>query len=140
MDDGECFLGQFDRRLLRGYCLYMRFKEEELSHFEDKLSDEKAKIENNLKAYEKELDFGDEVESKDSFEEETDEAEEEAIYLGIKNALNGRLKAIDWALTRIRDGKYGICSGCDREIDLKVLEAEPESVFCLECKKKEVAR
>ena len=114
----------------------MRFKKEELSHFEDELNDEKMEIENNLKAYEKELDFGDDAESKDSFEEETDEAEETATYLGVKDALDKRLEAIEGALMRIKNGKYGICENCGKEIDLKVLEAEPDSALCLECKKK----
>ena len=118
----------------------MRFKKEELSHFEDKLNDERVEIESNLKAYEKELDFGDDTESKDSFEEETDEAEEEATYLGVRDALDKRLKAIDGALARINDGKYGICGECGGEIDLKALEAEPESALCLGCKAKDVAK
>ena len=85
----------------------MRFKKEELSHFEDKLNDERVEIESNLKAYEKELDFGDDTESKDSFEEETDEAEEEATYLGVRDALDKRLRRLTGRLPELMMGSMG---------------------------------
>ena len=112
----------------------MGLRKEELSHFEDELKEEKMKIESNLRAYEKELDFGDDTESKDSFEEEADEAEEMANYLGVKETLDRRLKAIEAAIAKIDEGKYGVCEKCGGEIAPKVLEAEPESALCGKCK------
>lgn len=40
---------------------------------------------------------------------------------------------IDEALTRIAEGKYGICLGCREPIDARRLEAAPEAMFCAAC-------
>jgi RNA polymerase-binding transcription factor DksA len=56
---------------------------------------EKEKIEGLLADYRKRLNFGDSHESNESFEEETDEAEEFATYLGVKDVLERRLKRIE---------------------------------------------
>jgi DnaK suppressor protein len=45
----------------------------------------------------------------------------------------GELRAIDAALTRIKDGSYGICESCGGEIAPARLEAEPTAVRCIRC-------
>lgn len=65
----------------------------------EQLETEKQKILDLLKEYEKGLDFGDDAESRDSFEEEADEAEEFATYLGVKQVLRKRLARIERQLT-----------------------------------------
>lgn len=44
-----------------------------------------------------------------------------------------RLGEIDAALARIRDGTYGRCARCGREIGADRSEAEPASELCLDC-------
>ena len=44
-----------------------------------------------------------------------------------------RLKQIDNALERIRNGKYGICLGCGKEIPRERLEAIPYAFMCVNC-------
>jgi RNA polymerase-binding transcription factor DksA len=44
------------------------------------------------------------------------------------------LKDIDRALRRIREGTYGKCAICGRDIDEKRLEAVPYAVECIECR------
>ena len=44
-----------------------------------------------------------------------------------------RLKQIDNALERIRNGKYGICLGCGKEIPQARLEAIPYAFMCVNC-------
>ena len=51
-----------------------------------------------------------------------------------------RLKLIDSALTRIKQGKYGICIKCDKRIPQKRLEAIPYALMCVECKSEEERR
>ena len=51
-----------------------------------------------------------------------------------------RLKLIDSALTRIKQGKYGICIKCDKRIPQKRLEAIPYALMCVECKSDEERR
>ncbi|MDR1908414.1 MAG: TraR/DksA family transcriptional regulator [Spirochaetaceae bacterium] len=45
-----------------------------------------------------------------------------------------RLKAIDAALTRIQQGKYGLCLKCGKRIPQDRLEAIPYALMCIECK------
>jgi RNA polymerase-binding protein DksA len=51
-----------------------------------------------------------------------------------------RLKLIDSALTRIKQGKYGYCIKCDRRIPPDRLEAIPYALMCIECKSEEERR
>jgi RNA polymerase-binding protein DksA len=45
-----------------------------------------------------------------------------------------RLKLIDSAITRIRQGKYGRCIKCGQAIPQDRLEAIPYSLMCIDCK------
>ncbi len=48
---------------------------------------------------------------------------------------NGRLlRAIQEALTRIRDGTFGVCKACEQRISKARLEAVPWTRLCRECK------
>ena len=40
---------------------------------------------------------------------------------------------IDSALSRIAEGKYGVCLACRSPIDARRLETSPEVAFCAEC-------
>lgn len=44
------------------------------------------------------------------------------------------LKKIDYALSKIDAGAFGICEACDEPISLKRLEARPETTLCIRCK------
>ena len=46
-----------------------------------------------------------------------------------------RLKAIDQALTRLKNGKYGICAMCGKKIPEERLRALPYALMCMDCKK-----
>jgi RNA polymerase-binding protein DksA len=45
-----------------------------------------------------------------------------------------RLRLIDSALTRIQQGKYGLCIKCGKRIPQERLEAIPYALMCIECK------
>ena len=51
-----------------------------------------------------------------------------------------RLKLIDSALTRIQQGKYGLCMKCGKKIPHDRLEAIPYALMCIECKTAEERR
>jgi RNA polymerase-binding protein DksA len=51
-----------------------------------------------------------------------------------------RLKLIDSALTRIQQGKYGLCIKCGKRIPADRLEAIPYALMCIECKTAEERR
>ena len=44
-----------------------------------------------------------------------------------------RLKAIEDALKRIQREEYGVCSGCEEDINEKRLIAVPWATMCIEC-------
>ena len=45
-----------------------------------------------------------------------------------------RLKLIDSALTRIEQGKYGLCMKCGKRIPKERLKAIPYALLCVDCK------
>jgi RNA polymerase-binding protein DksA len=51
-----------------------------------------------------------------------------------------RLKLIDSALTRIEQGKYGLCMKCGKKIPQSRLEAIPYALMCIDCKTAEERR
>lgn len=79
------------------------------------------------------VDFGDDI---DSGEEESDEAEELAANIPLSNTFRDRLKGIDKALEKMDAGTYGICENCGKEISMGLLEVDPESKLCKDCKAK----
>ena len=109
----------------------MPLNKEKVNTLETKLISEKAKIEAELEGLKERLDFGSDT---DHFDTETDETEEKATYLGLKKVIDGRLRAIEKALDKIQKGGYGACEKCDNQIEFEVLENEPESMLCKNCK------
>ena len=51
-----------------------------------------------------------------------------------------RLRLIDSALTRIQQGKYGLCIKCNKKIPQARLEAIPYALMCIDCKTAEERR
>ena len=51
-----------------------------------------------------------------------------------------RLKAIEAAITRIKQGKYGHCIKCAKRIPQDRLIAIPYALMCIECKSEEERR
>lgn len=46
------------------------------------------------------------------------------------------LSMVEGALDRLRDGSFGQCVHCGKEINLKRLEAVPWTRYCIECQEK----
>jgi RNA polymerase-binding protein DksA len=51
-----------------------------------------------------------------------------------------RLKAIDAALSRIENDRYGLCIRCNKKIPIERLMAIPYALMCVECKTSEERR
>jgi len=45
------------------------------------------------------------------------------------------LAQIEAALELMRDGKYGVCEGCEKPIPLARLQALPYAATCIECQR-----
>ncbi len=48
-----------------------------------------------------------------------------------------RLKLIESALSRIKNGRYGLCMRCGKKIPKERLEAIPYALMCIDCKSSE---
>jgi len=64
----------------------------------------------------------------DNFERET--------ALNIASNESDRLRDINEALERVRQGAFGQCEGCNEEIPRKRLDAYPSARYCIKCKAK----
>lgn len=100
--------------------------------FKQKLEKEKKEILEELKTHKDIADFGSDVDP----DEETDESAEYGNIMSVVQTLKNRLVDIELALKKIKNGKYGVCEKCKKKISEKLLEIDPESRLCRECKKR----
>ncbi len=71
-----------------------------------------------------------------ALEKAADEVTEYSNLLPIEHNLETSLKDINLALEKIRNGKYGICGKCGKEIPEERLKVHPEARFCIKCENK----
>lgn len=62
---------------------------------------------------------------------EADEVEEYETRLEAEHSLESRLLAVTHALQRIRQGTYGKCGKCGKEIQIGRLRANPAAEVCM---------
>ncbi len=109
-------------------------------HFQKKLLEEKALIENDLSKvarqnpdnpedWEAVPDTHDAVYEENTAGDSIDEYEKRN---GIVNMLEPKLRDIKSALERIENGTYGVCTICGKEIESDRLEANPSASTCKE--------
>ncbi|MCM1321776.1 MAG: TraR/DksA family transcriptional regulator [Bacteroides sp.] len=73
------------------------------------------------------------VEAKDDIDIASDVIDRKMLdTMGTKDI--NRMKLIDSALTRLEQGKYGLCMKCGKKIPQDRLEAIPYALMCIECK------
>ncbi|WP_019851086.1 TraR/DksA C4-type zinc finger protein [Desulfitobacterium sp. PCE1] len=65
------------------------------------------------------------------------EVYERSRDVAIRDRLHHRIQAIDSALQRYEEGKYGLCEHCQKEIPMGRLEALPFTTVCTECSRLE---
>ncbi|GIV26213.1 MAG: hypothetical protein KatS3mg027_0027 [Bacteroidia bacterium] len=58
---------------------------------------------------------------------------QEDLYSQLAEMEGHELMQIDYALQRIREGTYGICEECGKEIPLGRLQVMPYTTLCVEC-------
>jgi len=78
-----------------------------------------------------EADFA-ELMDDDSAEQAVERADDEALD-GEERIAAARLRAIEAALARLREGTYGICIRCGKAIAPQRLAAMPEASTCIAC-------
>jgi RNA polymerase-binding protein DksA len=116
----------------------------ELKHFEERLIEERLKLLKELGYFEDKIFSNSQRDAAGDLsaysvhmaDQASDAQEREKAY-HMASAEGRLLYHIDEALRRIRDGKYGICSVCEKEIGKARLEIVPHARLCIECKKAE---
>lgn len=104
--------------------------QDQLRTYKDKLEKERTLLLAEIKRSEQPADFGDDI---DDFEEDTDKTEDFSNRMAIAGDLKRRLDEIDVALSKIRNGTYGICEKCGGPIGEDVLSISPEAPLCKSC-------
>jgi RNA polymerase-binding protein DksA len=114
--------------------------QEFLDKMENALSVLKTEIVNNLIASSEDFkEIMDGEEPKDLADIASDDIDRKMIE-AIGSAELKRLKAIESAITRIKQGKYGHCIKCGKRIPQDRLIAIPYALMCIECKSEEERR
>ena len=106
---------------------------QDLEKFKTTLLKTKAYLEEELGHHPMVTNMGTDVEGR-SYDEEADQAEELTVNNATRLSLKQRLGAVNDALRKIDQGGYGRCEKCRGEIGMDVLEADPESWYCKQCK------
>ena len=108
----------------------MAIPEEKLVELKEALLADKKRLEDKIVAL-KDMDFGS---SPGLNNEEADEAEERSNTLATIETFETRLEGISVALKKFEMDSYGKCEKCNGDMSLALLEANPESSTCKECK------
>jgi DnaK suppressor protein len=106
-------------------------EKQKVDEYKKRLETERRLLLAEITQDEKPVDLGADTEDPD---EETDKSEEMGNRLAAAQDLKYRLDEIDVALSKIQNGKYGICENCEKPIEASVLDVDPESRLCKNCK------
>lgn len=104
-----------------------------IKKYEDTLEKLSKALKKDIKEEESSPDFGDD---NDHDGESSEKVEAIVDNLGIAESAKERLEDVEHALTKIKEGKYGICEKCKKPIEEKILDIDPESRLCKSCKNK----
>jgi DnaK suppressor protein len=105
-------------------------------HFEKRLRGKERELESTLAGLEGEGRISGEAEVRDSTDEATaSQGASESFEEG--TLLSHTLEQVRDALGRIKDGTYGACTLCGRQIERARLEAVPWTPYCLEDQEKQ---
>jgi RNA polymerase-binding transcription factor DksA len=96
--------------------------------FKSRLIKRRGELSTRLRSIEEDLGtFLSDEEDRD-FEREDDDVQEELGQQGL-----AEVRAIDAALQRIEDGRFGICARCGQPISSRRLDAVPHAALCMNC-------
>jgi DnaK suppressor protein len=108
-------------------------RDSDLKYFEDLLLDRRIQIKKNIEDASREIeslkgnDVGDEA---DHAALSTDRMIEQAISA----QQNRELGEIDFSLSKIKSGGYGICEMCEEDISFQRLKVKPYAKYCIVCR------
>ena len=105
--------------------------EGQLGMYKKKLLQERNLLLSEIKEHERPVNLGTDIGDRD---EEIDKEEAFGNELAMANDLKKRLDEIDVAMSKVYANTYGKCESCGKEVSPEVLDADPASRFCKDCK------
>jgi len=103
----------------------------ELDRYKDLLVERRQELTGHLSVLEDTLD---ETPSKD-WEDRASERQGDEVFEAMGQIEIGELRRIDAALLRLKEGTYGICQECGKDILEARLDLLPDTPFCKDCAK-----
>jgi DnaK suppressor protein len=67
------------------------------------------------------------------FEEQAVEAEDDDSLIAQESLIMARIAAVRAAITRVDQGRYGVCTACGEDISVARLKVLPEASQCIGC-------
>ncbi|OGD62547.1 hypothetical protein A2160_05880 [Candidatus Beckwithbacteria bacterium RBG_13_42_9] len=115
----------------------VKFPIQVLQPIRDYLLKRESQVKKSRKQLEKEDPFADTTRLNDNAAVDAEAAEEygHERVTALKSELDKTLIRIRKALSRIKVGNYGVCSGCKKLIDTDRLAIDPTADLCVKCAK-----
>jgi len=111
----------------------MGLNAKQIESFTEQLNDWRKDIEGGLNTSMQSM----HREEQASFPDPTDQATMESdrdFDLRIRDRERRLIRKIDQAMSRIKDGTFGMCESCGGQISIKRLQARPVTTLCIDCK------
>ncbi|MDP2629473.1 MAG: TraR/DksA C4-type zinc finger protein [Candidatus Harrisonbacteria bacterium] len=102
--------------------------QEKIQELKKRLEESRLQLEEEIDQLETPPDLSDN--EGDREDEEADEAEEFSANASAALSLRQRHEDVIHALSRIERGQYGKCEKTGKDVELEVLEANPEARYC----------
>jgi len=107
-----------------------------LDFYRKKLQAKREELVRNIERIEEEGRAADEDTTVDLADKAANSYTKEFLF-GQTNTDRALLRLIDEALKRIKEGSFGECANCEKEVQQKRLEAVPWAKYCVECQEKQ---
>ena len=116
--------------------------QDELKYFEDKLNKAKQDLQNLLEKMRNNqtaqfgMIYSNELSNYDNHPADSaSDVFEAEKNIALKADIKRRINLIEDAISRIKEGKYGICLSCKKDIPTERLESIPYTAFCIDCER-----
>jgi DnaK suppressor protein len=107
-----------------------------VDYYRKKLQAKREDLVRNIERTEEEGRAADEDTTVDLADKAANSYTKEFLF-GKTNTERNLLRLIDEGLKRMKDGSFGECANCEKEIQQKRLEAVPWAKYCVECQEKQ---
>ncbi len=108
-------------------------RENELHYFEEILLSRKEQIQKNIMGVEAEMDQLRGLELNDEGDYAS-VSNDNMVENAIGNQQGLELTEIELAISKIKNGQYGICEMCEEDIGVHRLKVKPHAKYCIDCR------